>query len=158
MTRGDLISPLLFVIIMEYLHRVLETLALNPNFNFHPKCENMKITNPCFVDDLFLFARGDLESVRVMMNKIRKFTAATGLKARLPKSKIYFDGVEEEIQGYIQEVSGLVIGKFIFKYLGVLLASKKLTISMCEPLTDKMLERLNIGVLDYYIMHVDFNR
>lgn len=41
--QGDPISPLLFVIVMEYHHRVLQDLCLVPDFNFHPKCEKLKI-------------------------------------------------------------------------------------------------------------------
>lgn len=37
--QGDPISPLLFVVIMEYLHRKLKGLRAIPNFNFHSKCE-----------------------------------------------------------------------------------------------------------------------
>jgi hypothetical protein len=43
--RGDPISPLLFVIVMEYLQRMLHCLKKVPDFNFHSKCENLNIIN-----------------------------------------------------------------------------------------------------------------
>lgn len=36
--QGDLISPLLFIIIMEYLHKKLSELDRIPDFNYHAKC------------------------------------------------------------------------------------------------------------------------
>ncbi|CAK8567674.1 unnamed protein product [Lathyrus sativus] len=45
--QGDPIPPLLFVIIMVYLHKTFQSLQYNPNFNFHPKCK-LKIINLLF--------------------------------------------------------------------------------------------------------------
>jgi hypothetical protein len=91
--QGDPISPLLFVLIMEYLHRCLKNLHKKPDFNFHPKCEKLQITNICFADDLIMFTRGDETSVKLMMGEFKKFSDSTGLKANPAKCKVYFGGV-----------------------------------------------------------------
>ncbi|KAL5170815.1 hypothetical protein HKD37_11G032419 [Glycine soja] len=57
---------------MEYLHRVLHGLGSNHNFNYHPKCEKLKIINLCFVDDILIFLRGDRGSMKLMMNKMKE--------------------------------------------------------------------------------------
>lgn len=90
--QGDHMSPLLFIIMMEYLNRCLNRLKNNPNFNFHSKCEKLNITNLCFVDDLLLFARGDVESARLMMTAYNVFSLSTGLKYNPAKCCIFFGG------------------------------------------------------------------
>lgn len=91
--QGDPISYMLFVLVMEYLHRCLRKLHDNPNFNFHPKCERVGITNIFFADDLMLFTRGDEMSVTLTMETIHNFSAATGLKTSPTKCKVYFGGI-----------------------------------------------------------------
>ncbi|XP_058783633.1 uncharacterized protein LOC131658343 [Vicia villosa] len=88
--QGDPISPLLFVLIMEYLHRCMVKLKDNSHYKFHPKCARMRISNICFADDLLLFARGDESSVIQMMTMFQHFSATTGLKANPKKCKVYF--------------------------------------------------------------------
>lgn len=56
--QGDLISPLIFLVIMDYLHRELAMLITKPDFNFHNKCEKLNLVNLSYVNDLSLFSRG----------------------------------------------------------------------------------------------------
>lgn len=51
--QGDPISPMLFVLTMEYMQRCLKKLKSQPNFNFHPKYEKLGITNICFAYDYY---------------------------------------------------------------------------------------------------------
>ncbi|XP_060170311.1 uncharacterized protein LOC132601223 [Lycium barbarum] len=60
--QGDPMSPCLSVLAMEYLNMTLKQLKLNPNFNFHPKCERLDLLHICFVDDLLLYCRADQSS------------------------------------------------------------------------------------------------
>ncbi|XP_057948369.1 uncharacterized protein LOC131144039 [Malania oleifera] len=56
--QGDPLSPLLFVICLEYLSRLLKSLEGKFRFKFHPKCKELKITHLVFADDLMLFSNG----------------------------------------------------------------------------------------------------
>ena len=64
--QGDPMSPFLFAIAIEYLSRILKGLKNEKKFKYHPKFSKLDITHLCFPDDLLLFARGDLESVKVV--------------------------------------------------------------------------------------------
>ena len=131
-----------FAIGMEYLSRCLQELSLNPDFNFHPKCEKLAITHMMFADDLLLFARADPSSVRLMHQAFEKFSAASGLSANLGKSSVYFGGIRETEQSAIQAVLPIPTGELPIRYLGVPLTSKKLSLHDCKPLIEKITERI----------------
>ncbi|XP_071704795.1 uncharacterized protein [Rutidosis leptorrhynchoides] len=65
--QGDPMSPYLFTLVMEVLSLLLqESMTEENRFRFHPRCENLKIINLCFADDLFLFSHADSGSVKVI--------------------------------------------------------------------------------------------
>ncbi|XP_021757246.1 uncharacterized protein LOC110722282, partial [Chenopodium quinoa] len=101
----------------------------DPNFNYHPKCEKLGITHIMFADDLLLFSRGDLISVQLLFEAFQKFSSASGLVANLDKSDVYFGGLTDSKQDTLQEALGMNKGSLPFRYLGVPLSAKKLTIS-----------------------------
>lgn len=65
--QGDPLSPFLFVLCLEYFSRMSKVATDNSEFNFHTKCGPLKITHPAFVDDLMLFTRRNVISVRILM-------------------------------------------------------------------------------------------
>nr|XP_043629979.1 uncharacterized protein LOC122601279 [Erigeron canadensis] len=63
--QGDPMSPYLFALVMEVLTLILQKLVReSPHFSFYNQCKEEQIINLCFVNDLFLFARGDLASAK----------------------------------------------------------------------------------------------
>ncbi|XP_074314788.1 uncharacterized protein LOC141650737 [Silene latifolia] len=61
--QGDLLSPLLFTLCLEYLSRLIEWVQNKPEFRFHPFCKRVQLSHLCFADDLIMFCRGDRQSV-----------------------------------------------------------------------------------------------
>ena len=94
-------SLFLFAIAMEYLSRILKGLKDDKKFKYHPKCSKLDVTHLCFADDLLLFARGDLESVKAIQSFFSHFSQASGLQANLNKSSIYCGGVQREVRQQI---------------------------------------------------------
>ena len=64
--QGYPMSPFLFAIAMEYLSRLLKGLREDKQFKYHPRCSKLEITHLCFANDVLMFARGDLESVKAI--------------------------------------------------------------------------------------------
>lgn len=91
--HGNHIIHLLSVIVMEYMSISLENMSNNMNFNFHVKCERLQIINLTFADDLFLFARGDIGSIDLMMNDFHSSCRSTGHKVNPKNCRSYFVGV-----------------------------------------------------------------
>lgn len=72
--QGDPICHILFIAVMEYLHRSMHKLSKIPDLNFHAKCEKLQIVNISFTDDLLLFARGDCNSIELLMENMNYFS------------------------------------------------------------------------------------
>lgn len=95
--QGDPMSPSLFVICMEYLSWSLNRVTSRNRrcgFNFHAKCELLRISNLVFTDDLMIFTRGDSSSVGLVCGVFSLFDGVSGLNANALKSNIFLAGVE----------------------------------------------------------------
>ncbi|XP_060201738.1 uncharacterized protein LOC132630180 [Lycium barbarum] len=130
----------------NFLEQVLQGLQFPEQFvnsiMYHPRCKKLNIIQLSFADDLLLFCRGDKASASRLYECFQVFSHASGLIANQSKSSIYFGGVPEPIKQSIIQTLGFSIGKLPFKYLGVPLSSKKLTVAQCQPLLEKMLGRI----------------
>ncbi|XP_011083922.1 uncharacterized protein LOC105166312 [Sesamum indicum] len=108
--QGDPMSPALFLLCMEYFSRLVKRKTTNSHFNFHPKCEKLKITHLFFADDLMLFSRGDLPSIHVLMECLQEFRDTSGLTVNTSKSSIFTAGIQyEELDGILAR-TGFALG------------------------------------------------
>ncbi|XP_022024504.1 uncharacterized protein LOC110924825 [Helianthus annuus] len=142
--QGDPISPYLFTLVMEVLTLLLKKAAYSNNaFRFHLYCKKQKIINVSFVDDLFLFANGDVASVRILRDTLQLFTSASGLVPSLPKSTVYFGNVPHSIKQEILNIMPFQEGSLPVRYLRVPLISTKLSYKDCKILVDKMVKKID---------------
>ncbi|XP_074320955.1 uncharacterized protein LOC141657573 [Silene latifolia] len=125
--QGDPLSPLLFTLCMEYLSRILNVMAGQEDFRFHPLCRPMRLNHLLFADDLLLFSKGDTASIMWLLRAFSTFSNASGLCLNREKSDIYFNEVSGGVMDEIMQVSGFRKGTLAFKYLGVPISSKKLS-------------------------------
>ncbi|XP_074318444.1 uncharacterized protein LOC141655257 [Silene latifolia] len=140
--QGDPLSPYLFVICMEVLSRLLRRLPRAANFSYHPKCVQLNLTHLVFADDLLVFTRGDLPSVKAVADCIDTFSHFSGLHANLAKTDLYFRGVAETVREIILNATGFSMGAFPFRYLGLPLFNARITQDMYQPLLDKIKARI----------------
>nr|GEV87928.1 hypothetical protein [Tanacetum cinerariifolium] len=92
--QGDPMSPYLFTLVMEVLTLMLKRRARDSNyFTYHRYCSKINFINLCFADDLFLFAHGDKDSARVIMDSLEEFKNVSGLTHSLPKSTTLKSGL-----------------------------------------------------------------
>ncbi|XP_021724874.1 uncharacterized protein LOC110692183 [Chenopodium quinoa] len=140
--QGDPMSSLLFVIVMEYLARLLKKVSKLRSFMFHYGCKGLHLNHMIFADDLMLFAYGDRKSVDYLIRALTMFEKVSGLKANSEKTAIYFGNVNEGIKQSILDLTGFVEGSAPFRYLGIPLNAKYLRVSDFDVLIDKMLQKL----------------
>ncbi|XP_062076415.1 uncharacterized protein LOC133781446 [Humulus lupulus] len=141
--QGDPMSPLLFVLIMEYLTRLLARNTCKKGFGFHPLCKSLKLTNLCFADDLIIFCKGNIKSVEMVNSAFKEFCDTTGLSANKSKSLIYFGWVKAESKKQILDLVQMEEGSFPLKYLGVYLRPTKWKVADCGIILDKLNKKLN---------------
>ncbi|XP_062111255.1 uncharacterized protein LOC133822828 [Humulus lupulus] len=152
--QGDPISPLLFVLVMEYLTRLLIQASHHKEFRFHPLCKRLFLVNLCFADDLILFCKGSLRSVQILQAGFTKFSQDSGLSANSSKSHIYFGGVPTDEKKIILDCVNIEEGSFPLKYLGLPLRPTKWKAEDCGLILKKIQSRLH----SWYSIHLSFAR
>ena len=89
--QGDPISTYLFTLVMEGFTMILNQCIRDAGtFGYHTNCHDLKITHLCFADDLFVFTKGDMQSVEVLRRALDIFQTRSGLAASLDKSEVFF--------------------------------------------------------------------
>ncbi|KAL2923049.1 LINE-1 retrotransposable element ORF2 protein [Bienertia sinuspersici] len=142
--QGDPLSPLLFVLGMEYLSRIMAQLVEDPKFKLHPRCRGIKLTHMCFADDLIMCCKGEKESVDRLLKCFMIFSMTSGLKANSNKTEMYSCGMKKADEDQILAESGFRKGGLPFKYLGVPICSKMINARHCEILVEKMTAQIRI--------------
>ncbi|XP_047249901.1 uncharacterized protein LOC124885695 [Capsicum annuum] len=89
-----------------------------------------------------MFCKAEIKSVRLLQEAFDKFSAVSGLQANPDKISIYMSGVKPQLK---QEL-GYGEGKWTFRYLGVSLSSKKLTVGQCLPLVERITGKISCWI------------
>ncbi|GJW97440.1 reverse transcriptase domain, reverse transcriptase zinc-binding domain protein [Tanacetum coccineum] len=115
---------------------------LSESFRFHHHYDDMELINIYFADDLFIFARGDTNSAREIMDGLDEFKLASGLVLSIPKSTAFFFNVHNYVKLAILNSMPFSEGKILVKYLGVSLISSRLLNKDCKVLVDQAKTRI----------------
>ncbi|KAL2251936.1 UNVERIFIED_CONTAM: putative mitochondrial protein [Sesamum indicum] len=137
--QGDPLSPYLFVLVMEVLHMgILQLIEQDMNFAFHWKCDDLRIFQLGFADDLLLFCRANTESVRVFKSELDRFADWSGLRLYVLENHIIISRSAQNIREELLAVLGFQEGHLPMRYLGLPLISSRLSIADCQPLLSKI--------------------
>ncbi|GJU55256.1 hypothetical protein Tco_1228970, partial [Tanacetum coccineum] len=98
----------------------------------------LELINLCFVDDLFLFAHGDVDSAIMIKDALEEFKNVSGLTPSLPKSTAYFCNVLNHTKLLILKFLPFEEGQLPVKYLGVPLVSSRLIFRDCKELIKRV--------------------
>ncbi|GJS62835.1 uncharacterized protein Tco_0677399 [Tanacetum coccineum] len=140
--QGDPLSPYLFTLVMEVLTLILQCRVQNAkDFQYRHLCEQHRIVNLCFADDLFLFARGHPNSVRVIIDALEEFKNVLGLVPSIPKSNAFFCNVAKCVNASNLRQYRLLKGSNLLKYLGVPIISSRILYRDCKVLVEKLESR-----------------
>lgn len=140
--QGDPLSPLLFVLIMEYLTRLLQQAAASGEFRYDLGCRTMKLISLCCADDLLIFCKASPMAVNCVLLAFQRFSDCTGLVANKNKSHLYLGGILEQLNQSLLEQTAFARDEFPMKYLGVPVSSKRWSkdewFSVVQKITGKL--------------------
>ncbi|XP_030479209.1 uncharacterized protein LOC115696448 [Cannabis sativa] len=142
--QGDHMSPLLFLLGMEYLSRLLKKAGSKEEFKYFQRCKDLNLNHLCFVDDVILFCHRDFRSIYCMLQALKLFSCSSGLESSPSKSAIYCCGMEERETQRVVDISGFCKKETPFKYLGIPICAKRISSKECEVLVEKMTARIRV--------------
>lgn len=142
--QGDPISPYLFTMVMEVLTLILQrNISQSGVFKYHQGCEVLKITSLCFADDFMILSNGDADSIMIIKQALDEFSEYSGLHPNLGKSTLFYSNISEEVKKSILEILPFTVGSLPVKYLGVPLVTKRLSVTNCKNLIERVKSRIN---------------
>ncbi|XP_030478211.1 uncharacterized protein LOC115695274 [Cannabis sativa] len=138
--QGDPISPLLFVIEMEYLSRLMR--KIGDKDDFHDICIELKWNHLAIADDVILFSKGDERSVRYLLQALKLVSVTFRLQPNPSKTAIYCSNMEPAVVERLLKISSFSNQNFPFTYLGIPINAKKKSGRDSEILIEKMTARI----------------
>ncbi|GKA64593.1 RNA-directed DNA polymerase, eukaryota, reverse transcriptase zinc-binding domain protein [Tanacetum coccineum] len=94
--KGDPLSLYLFTLVMEVFKLILhQEILRNGRFKYHHGCKELEITHLCFADDLLVLCHRDINSVQVIKDALKKFSAVSRLYPNLGKSTIFCGSMDK---------------------------------------------------------------
>ncbi|GJU57183.1 reverse transcriptase domain, reverse transcriptase zinc-binding domain protein [Tanacetum coccineum] len=94
-------------------------------------------------DDLIVFARGDFNSAKVIMESLQEFKEVSGLVPSISKSTAFFCNVASHVKSSILQTMSFEAGILPIKYLGVPLISYRLLYKDCKILVERVQNRIS---------------
>ncbi|XP_039021885.1 uncharacterized protein LOC120154136 [Hibiscus syriacus] len=141
--QGGPLSPILFVLVMNVLSNLLNKAADKGIIGFHYKCKKIGLTHLTFADDLLIFYKGNLESAVGIITVLYSFYEIYGLELNALKCEIFTAGISAPSVDNIINFTGFKHGLLPVKYLGIPLVTRKLSLKDCQPLIDKIKDKLH---------------
>jgi hypothetical protein len=139
--QGDLLSPLLFVVVMESLSRMLNATMLQSLligfFVGTMDNEELVVNHLLFADDTLIFCGEQAEHVCNLKCTFLCFKAASGLRINLGKSKIVPIGEVENVDS-LAHIQGCRVASLPMTYLGLPLGASFKSISIWSGVLEKV--------------------
>ncbi|XP_074315004.1 uncharacterized protein LOC141651181 [Silene latifolia] len=84
----------------------------------------------------------DRKSIELMLNAFNFFSKASGLVTNKAKSNFYCNGLDVQLIKEVEAATGMKQGTLPFRYLGVNVSAKRLSVLDCHCLVERVVDRI----------------
>lgn len=131
--QGDPLSPLLFVMVIEYLSKLVTRAVKDRKVELYTIGGAQIESHLAFADDITFFCRASIKSLTSLREVLAEFEEFSGLRINPRKSSIIFSKrVTDKAQ--LASILGFQIKDLPIKYFGVPLTGKAIRFSDCDGL------------------------
>lgn len=139
--QGNSLSPMLFIIAMDMLHRLFKK-ASSDGVLRRMSAREIKFQCSMYADDVILFIHPTVQDARAVKEILTIFGEASGLQTNLAKCSITpIYGGEEALPDIVQ-ILGCQVLEFPIRYLGLPLSTKAIPKAHYQSLVDAVARKL----------------
>ena len=122
----------------------MKLIGTSPQFSFHHSCSSLKLNHVMFVDDVLIFSKAHLPTLKMITQVLTDFHACSGLKANTAESQVIFGGCGTDLQTGCLQINQFQEGSFMLRYLGVPITTSKLSKNECRALVEKIIAKVQL--------------
>nr|GEY02348.1 RNA-directed DNA polymerase, eukaryota [Tanacetum cinerariifolium] len=141
--QRDPLSPFLFIMIMESLHLSFNNIV---NAGFY-KCikiiKSLSLSQLFYADDVIFVGKWKLSNLSTIVNVLKWFHCASGLKINLHKSKLMGVGIPNDVVASTAKSIGCSTLHLPFNYLGVKVGGIMSRLNSWDDVVSKLSSRLS---------------
>ncbi|GJY43978.1 RNA-directed DNA polymerase, eukaryota [Tanacetum coccineum] len=141
--QGDPLSHFLFILIMEMLHLSFMRILNVGLYNGISLNDSFTISHLFYADDVVFVGEWNDTNIYTLLNVLKCFYLASGLKINLHKSKLMGIGVNTSVVETAANLISCSILSSPFNYLGVKVGSNMSRISSWDDVVSKVSSRLS---------------
>ncbi|GKD31453.1 RNA-directed DNA polymerase, eukaryota, partial [Tanacetum coccineum] len=141
--QGEPLSPFLFILIMESLHLSFNHILNAGLFKGIQIDNSLTLSHLFYADDAVFIGKWDKSNLITIVNMLKCFLLASGLKINIHKSKLMGIGIPHEEVISAANFIGCAILTMPFNYLGVKVGAHSSRSSSWEEVIAKLYSRLS---------------
>ncbi|GJR41802.1 RNA-directed DNA polymerase, eukaryota [Tanacetum coccineum] len=141
--QGDPLSQFLFILVMESLHLAFTNVLNAGIFKGVTLNELLTLSHFFFADDAVFVGKWEVSNILAIVNVLKIFHMASGLKINIHKSKLIRVGVSKEEVDSAARYVGCSTFTPPFNYLGITLGNNMAKISSWDDHINKLSTRLS---------------
>ncbi|XP_019245221.1 PREDICTED: uncharacterized protein LOC109225083 [Nicotiana attenuata] len=142
--QGDPLLPTLHILAAEALSRGLKSLHSNLHFRgFGLPKWSPKINHLAYADDTIIFSSSDARSLKLIMQILSSYEAASGQLINKSKSAVYMHhSARAQVIEKVQRITGIPNQEFPFTYLGCPIFYLRRRMNYYQDLITKVMNKL----------------